>query len=54
MPIDPMNPRQTKDGSWSKTTNDTYLVAQVELGGKLVISSDETHPARRLEVVSEP
>ena len=31
-------------------TNPIYLEAQVELGGKLVISSDETHATRRLQV----
>ena len=36
------------------TTNPTYLEAQAELGGKLVISSDETYATRRLEVVLGP
>ena len=37
----------------SKITNPSYLEAQAELGGKLVISSDETNATRRLQVVLE-
>ena len=37
----------------TEITNATYqiLEAQVELGEKIVISSDETYAARRLQVV---
>ena len=35
----------------TEITNATYLEAQVELGEKIVISSDETYVARRLQVV---
>ena len=48
MPVGPMNPCRSIDGFCAEITNPIYLEAQVELGGKLVISRDETHATRRL------
>ena len=46
-----MKPYTKLMGTRSVITNPTYLEAQAELGGKLVISSDETYATRRLQVV---
>ena len=49
-----MKPYTSGNSKGSATTNPTYLEAQAELGGKLVISSDETYATRRLQVVLGP
>ena len=45
-----MNPCRASDGFCTEIANPD-LEAQAELGGKLMISSHETHATRRLQVV---
>ena len=53
MPVDPINTCRSNAGFFTENTNPIYLEAQAELGVHLIISSDETHVTRRLQVVLE-